>query len=82
VKCPEKFFHAKYAKKEQSDRKREKPSTIADRLSIKQKNYSEGRVSQKEILLQVLLLSTIIAAQNKYNVQPGAKINQIVLEYQ
>jgi len=33
-----------------------------------------------KIILTVLLLSTIIAAQNKYNVQPGAKNNQIVLE--
>jgi hypothetical protein len=33
-----------------------------------------------KILLTVLLLSTIIAAQNTYSVQPGVKNNQIVLE--
>ncbi|MBP9582686.1 MAG: T9SS type A sorting domain-containing protein [Ignavibacterium sp.] len=33
-----------------------------------------------KILLTVILLSTIIAAQNTYEVQPGVKNNQIVLE--
>lgn len=33
-----------------------------------------------KILLTVILLSTIIAAQNTYNVQPGVKNNQIILE--
>ncbi len=33
-----------------------------------------------KILLTVILLSTIIAAQNTYNVQPGVKNNQIVLQ--
>lgn len=33
-----------------------------------------------KILLIVILLSTIIAAQNTYNVQPGVKNNQIILE--
>ena len=33
-----------------------------------------------KILLSVLLLSSIIIAQNTYNVQPGVKNNQIVLQ--
>ena len=33
-----------------------------------------------KILLTVILLSTIIAAQNSYSIQPGVKNNQIVLE--
>jgi len=33
-----------------------------------------------KILLTVLLLSIIIAAQNRYSIQPGVKNNQIVLE--
>ncbi len=33
-----------------------------------------------KILLTVILVSTIIAAQNTYNVQPGVKNNQIVLQ--
>ena len=33
-----------------------------------------------KILLTVILLSTIIAAQNTYEVQPGVKNNQIVLQ--
>ena len=33
-----------------------------------------------KILLTVILLSSIIAAQNKYNLQPGVNNNQIVLE--
>jgi len=33
-----------------------------------------------KITLMAILLSTIIAAQNKYSVQPGVKNNQIVLE--
>jgi len=33
-----------------------------------------------KIILTVILLSTIISAQNIYNIQPGVKNNQIVLE--
>jgi len=33
-----------------------------------------------KILLTVILLSSIVAAQNTYNVQPGVKNNQIILE--
>lgn len=33
-----------------------------------------------KIIITIILLSTIIAAQNTYNVQPGVKNNQIVLE--
>ncbi len=33
-----------------------------------------------KILLTVIMLSTIIAAQNTYSIQPGVKNNQIVLE--
>lgn len=33
-----------------------------------------------KILLIVILLSTIIAAQNKYNIQPGVKNNKIILQ--
>jgi hypothetical protein len=33
-----------------------------------------------KILLTIILLSSIIAAQNSYSIQPGVKNNQIVLE--
>jgi len=33
-----------------------------------------------KILLTVILLSSIIAAQNKYSIQPGVNNNKIVLE--